>query len=299
VNLLVVGSVAFDNIETRAGEGKRLLGGSATYFSLAAAPFCTSRIVAVVGEDFTPEYEEVLTNRDIDIEGLQRAKGLTFAWGGTYSENFETRETQFTDLNVFADFSPELPASYRDSELVFLGNIQPSLQMDVLRQIDNPGLVAADTMNLWINDNREELLEVIRNIDILFINDEEAFLLTGRYPLLKAASMLLEMGPDRVVIKRGEHGAFLFGAGKNFYVPAFPLDDIVDPTGAGDSFAGAFMGYLAQEEELNDESFRKAMITASAVASYTCEGFGVEKLKRLTPEKVLSRSEEIQDLTSI
>lgn len=299
MKLLVVGSVAYDDIETRAGCRKRLLGGSATYFALAAAPFASARIVAVVGADFLEEHEELLMSRKACIKGLCREDGLTFAWGGKYSMNFETRETLYTDLNVFAGFRPELPKDYRDSDIVFLGNIQPSLQAEVLSQMKTPRLVAADTMNLWIRESRAELLELIKKVDVLFINDEEAFEISGEYPLRKAAAALLRLGPRRIVLKRGEHGAFLFGAGPDFFVPSYPLSEIIDPTGAGDSFAGAFLGHLAAAKNLEDAELRRAMLSAASVASFTCEGFGVERLAEVTLDEVKLRTTELARLTRV
>ncbi len=299
MKLLVVGSVAYDDIETRAGSRKRLLGGSATYFSLAAAPFAAARIVAVVGADFLDEHEALLKDRKACTRGLCREEGLTFAWGGRYSMNFETRETLFTDLNVFAGFKPELPKEYRESDLVFLGNIQPTLQLDVLAQMKKTRLVAADTMNLWIREAREPLLELLRKVDLLFLNDEEAFELSGAYPLKAAAEKLLTMGPKKLVLKRGEHGAFLFGAGPAFYVPSYPLSEIIDPTGAGDSFAGAFMGHLAAAKTLDDATMRRAMLSAASVASFTCEGFGVERLSEIRPDEVEARAADLARLTRV
>ncbi len=305
MSVLVVGSVAYDGIETPRGKVDRVLGGAGSYIALAASHFTTVRLVAIVGDDFAPEDEAVLRRRNIDLEGLERASGKTFFWQGVYSRNMNERRTLVTDLNVFADFRPRLPESYRDIPLILLGNIQPSLQQSVVDQATNRGFVAGDTMNYWIEGTPEELAQTIRGWDAILINDEEARQLSGEDGLRAAAQAIQAMGPTSVVIKRGEHGAALFQDDNCFLVPAYPLADITDPTGAGDAFAGGFMGWLDRcaGDRLADPSawqreLRRAVVYGSIMGSFCCEQFGVDGLRDLTMERIEARFREFQALTA-
>ncbi len=291
MSLLVVGSMAFDSIRSPFGEVEKVVGGSATYFSLAASYLAPVRLVSVVGADFPPEVVRMLGTRGIDTRGLAVAEGKTFHWKGYYEYDLNTAHTVATELNVFRDFSPVLPEEYRDTPYVFLGNIAPSLQMDILRQVRRPTLVALDTMNYWIESSPGPLREVIGKVDILMVNEGEIRMLTGEYNLVKAAKLVLGWGPSRVVIKRGEYGVLQLSDGAMFAAPAYPLETIFDPTGAGDSFAGGFMGYLAGlgAGEPADMDFRLATMYGSAIASFTVEAFSTEKLQNLTAEDISER----------
>ena len=296
--VLVVGSVAFDTIETRAGRREEILGGSASFASLAGALQAPFRIVAVVGEDFPQEHIDLLRGRGIDTAGIERKPGRTFRWSGRYAHDFSTRESLDTQLNVFEQFDPKLPEAFRRSDVLLLGNIVPELQLRVLDQmIERPRLVAADTMNFWITGRRDALLRVLERIDLLLINDEEAFQLSGEKSLVRAARAVQALGPRKLVIKRGEHGAFLFDELELFYCPGFPLDDVIDPTGAGDSFAGALLGWIAHHGP--DASLRRALVRATAVASFGVQGFGVEGLRDLREENVVERMEALRRLVAI
>lgn len=297
MSVVVVGSVAYDSVETPFGKHDDLLGGSATFFSISASVFTSPALVAVVGDDFRDEDVELLRQRGVGLEGLTRAAGRTFRWGGRYHANMNARDTLFTELNVFESFQPELPRSYREAPYVFLGNIHPSLQLSVLEQVESPRFVAADTMNLWIDITRDELVQMLGRIDALFLNDEEAQQLTGAYTMPRAARAIMEMGPKVVVIKRGEHGALLFGPDDTFYAPAFPLDDVVDPTGAGDCYAGGFMGYLAATDDISPENLRRAAVVGSLVASFSVQGFSVERLLGVDLGQVRERYQRFVDLT--
>jgi sugar/nucleoside kinase (ribokinase family) len=300
MSLLVVGSVAFDALETPFGKTDRTLGGAATYFSLAASLFAPVRLVGVVGDDFSREDEKVLRSRRIDLEGLERAPGKSFFWAGRYSADLRSRETLLTELNVFAAFQPKLPEAYRDSHFVFLGNIDPTLQRSVLEQMKRrPKLVALDTMNYWIERTPGELRKTLKLIDALLINDEEAYQLSDENNLLRAAKAILRMGPKTVVIKRGEYGSMLFHDGSILAVPAYPLEEVRDPTGAGDSFAGGFMGALADHGRATRHSIRRAMVFGSVLGSFAVERLGVERLKRLKRKEVDSRARELVRLTHI
>lgn len=294
MSLLVVGSVAFDAIETPFGKTERTVGGAATYFSLAAALLSPVRLVGVVGEDFSASDEAVFRGRKIDLAGLERAAGNSFFWAGRYSSDLRSRETLRTDLNVFAAFAPKLPEAYRDSSFVFLGNIDPKLQQNVLKQMRRrPKLVALDTMNYWISGSREELVKTLKLIDALLINDEEVCQLAGEGNLLRAARKILRMGPKALVIKRGEYGSMLFHGNSILAVPAYPLEEVRDPTGAGDSFAGGFMGYLASHRQANHISLRRSMVYGSVLGSFAVEKLGVERLRTLKRREVESRSREL------
>lgn len=289
MSLLVVGSVAYDSVETAAGKVDRALGGSATFFSMASALLAPSYVVAVVGEDFRQGDLERLARRGIDVGGIQRVPGETFRWGGRYSTHFETRETLFTELNVFSDFSPQIPQAQASADLVFLANIHPALQLDVLRQMRRPRFVAMDTMGFWISGERDKLLEVLLQVDALFLNDEEAYQLSGTGNLLQAARRIRELGPQTLVIKRGEFGSVLFHEGQALTVPAVMLERVVDPTGAGDTFAGGFMGYLACQPQVDAAALQGAMVTGTLLASFCCEDFSVDALERANLEAFLAR----------
>lgn len=300
MSLLVVGSVAFDGIQTPFGSAERTLGGAATYFALAASLLAPVRLVAVVGDDFSPKDRAVFTQRKIDLAGLERATGKSFFWAGRYSDDLRTRETLVTELNVFAEFQPKLPEAYRESRFVFLGNIDPTLQRHVLSQMKRrPALVALDTMNYWISRTPEELAKTLRLIDALLINDEEACQIAGEHNLLRAAKRIFSMGPKAVVIKRGEYGAMLFHRDAILAVPAYPLEKVHDPTGAGDSFAGGFMGYLARHKKIDHASLRRAMIYGSVMGSFAVEQLGIERLRKLTRQEVEARARALVRMTSI
>jgi sugar/nucleoside kinase (ribokinase family) len=285
VSILVVGSVAYDSVETPGDRRTRLLGGSASYFALAAAGMAPVRIVAVVGEDFRAEDLALLGSRGADVSGIQRLTGQTFHWSGRYHHDLIERDTLLTDLGVFADFRPEIPPGWQDTPYLFLANIQPDLQHHVLNGTTGPRLVVLDTMNLWIETARQELLSVLREIDVLLVNDSEARLLTGEPGLARAAAAIRALGPARVVVKKGEHGALLFGRDSVLAVPGLLLEQVVDPTGAGDSFAGGFLGYLAAQgadRDSPDDVFRHAMLEGTVTASFCPERFGVEGLLHIT-----------------
>jgi sugar/nucleoside kinase (ribokinase family) len=293
-SLLVVGSVAFDTIHNHLGSHDRVIGGSATYASLAASQLADVRLVGVVGQDFPREAVNMLRSRGIDTTGLEVAIGETFHWEGRYSDDLTSRETIQTDLNVFADFNPKIPASFQDSEFVMLGNIAPQLQLHVLDQVQRPKLVIADTMNLWIDTALDPLKELLTRIDILVINEEEARQLTGYHHPLAVAEALRVMGPETVIVKRGEYGALLFLEEDIFCAPAYPLKSVADPTGAGDSFAGGFLGYLAKNGHTD---LRQAVICGSATASFCVQDVGVGALQELTPEHLDRRIKDFRELT--
>jgi sugar/nucleoside kinase (ribokinase family) len=298
VSLLVVGSVAYDALESPYGKVERTLGGAATYFSVAASFFTHVNLVAVVGDDFHPRDEAIFKTRSIDIEGLERAEGKCFFWAGRYSDNLNERVTLVTDLNVFAAFKPRLPESYRKSKFVFLANIAPDLQRDVLHQVKGkPKLVAMDTMNYWIERTNDDLRKTLRHVDILMINDSETRQLSNEHNLLRAAKHIFKMGPRTLIIKRGEYGALLVDKNGVFCVPAFPLEEPHDPTGAGDSFAGGFMGYLASAGTATDAHLRRAMIYGSVLGSFTVERFGLERLLKLKKSEMHARARHFLKLT--
>ncbi len=299
MSIVVVGSVAYDTVETAREKRERQLGGSASYFSIAARGRGPVRCVGVVGEDFRDEDLQLLRSHGADTEGIVRTAGKSFHWAGRYHADMIERDTLATELGVFADFQPEIPAAWRDSEYLFLANIHPSLQLHVLDQMTSPGLVALDTMNLWIETKPDELREVLARVDILLVNDGEARQLTGLRSLARAAAAIAELGPKRVIIKKGEHGAIYFGLDSVLAVPALILDDVVDPTGAGDSFAGGFMGALAEsgaDRHDGDEVFRQAMLDGTVTASFCPEGFSVEGLIALTDEAYARRLQTLRDM---
>jgi sugar/nucleoside kinase (ribokinase family) len=298
VSLLVVGSVAYDALESPYGKVDRTLGGAATYFSVSASFFTQVNLVAIVGDDFDPKDEAILKKRAIDIEGLERKEGKCFFWAGRYSENLNERVTLVTDLNVFAEFKPRLPEKYRNSKFVFLANIAPDLQRDVLHQVKGtPKLVAMDTMNYWIERTNAELRETLKHVDILMINDSETRQLSSEHNLLRAAKHIFKMGPSTLVVKRGEYGAMLVDKHGVFCVPAFPLEEPHDPTGAGDSFAGGFMGYLAGAGSTSDAALRRAMVYGSVLGSFTVERFGLERLLHLKRPEIHARARHFLKLT--
>jgi sugar/nucleoside kinase (ribokinase family) len=298
VSLLVVGSVAFDGVESPYGKVARTLGGAATYFSVAASFFTPVHLVAIVGDDFTDLDAKIFHDRRIDCEGLERAIGKSFFWAGKYSENLNERITLTTELNVFADFKPKLPERYRASKYVFLANIAPDLQRDVLQQVrKRPKIAALDTMNYWIERSNEDLRETLRHVDILMINDAETRQLSSEHNLLRAAKHIFKMGPSTLVVKRGEYGAMMVDKRGVFCVPAFPLEEPHDPTGAGDSFAGGFMGYLASAGDQSDSSLRRAMVYGSVMGSFTVEKFGLDRLKTLKRTEIHARARHFAKLT--
>jgi sugar/nucleoside kinase (ribokinase family) len=304
MSLIVVGSVAYDGVETPHGKVDRMLGGAATYISLAASYFTKVGIVAVVGDDFAKEDTDLLAGHGVDLEGLERVPGKTFFWAGKYTPDMNDRETLTTDLNVFADFNPKLPASYLDAPYLLMGNIQPRLQSGVRSQMKKLRLAGGDTMNFWIKDFREELLATIRGWDFLLINDAEARMLSGHDNLRKAASTILGMGPHTLVIKRGEYGALLFHRDRHFMAPGYLLEDVFDPTGAGDCFAGGFIGHLAGQGvspsngDIDFADLRRAVIYGSVMGSFCCEKFGVDRFRTLTREEIDGRYQEFKNCTS-
>ena len=308
MSILVVGSVAFDSLETPSGKRSRVLGGAATHFALASSFFTPTRVIGVVGEDFLPEHERVLTDKGVDTRGIERAPGKSFHWTGSYLTDLNAAETLATDLNVFAEFAPKIPADYEDSEFLFLANIDPVLQLRVRRQMTGVKMVAGDTMNYWIGAHRENLLPVLRELDVLLINDGEARMLSGESNGLRAAERVLELGPKTLIVKHGEFGATAyfssrsFGDGvmrRPFRSPALPLSEIVDPTGAGDSFAGGFYGYMASQPALTPEVFRRAMFYGSVMGSFAVERFGTERLQETTKAEVEARFAQLRELSHL
>jgi sugar/nucleoside kinase (ribokinase family) len=297
--ITVVGSVAYDTIETPAGRRERCLGGAATYFSLAASFFTDVRVIAIVGEDFGKKQEAVFQARNIDTRGIEHTAGKSFFWEGSYLENLNEAKTHNTELNVFAVFEPKIPDAYRDSEFLFLANIDPVLQRRVRDAMPDVKLVAGDTMNYWIKDHRPALLEVLKGLDILLINDTETKMLADNNNLLQAARAVMALGPKTLVVKHGEYGASLFHGTKIFKSPALPLEEVVDPTGAGDSFAGGFFGYLASQPEQTPAAFRHAMFYGSVMGSFACERFGTERLQALTRAEIDERFTLFRELTHL
>lgn len=297
MSLLVVGSVAFDSVKTPFGEREEILGGSATYFSTAASYFTDVNLVAVVGEDF-PEHDiNFLKSRGINVEGLERQSGKTFRWKGEYGFQLNEANTLETHLNVFETFRPTIPQSYSDSEVVFLANIDPELQNEVLRQVNSPKIIACDTMNFWISGKRESLLNTLKSVDVLIINDGEARQLAMEANLIKAAGVIRSYGPKHVIVKRGEYGALMFNSKSVFAAPAYPLESVFDPTGAGDSFAGGFLGYLASTRNFTEASMRQAVIFGSVMASFVVEDFSLNRIRALDYEEILNRYREFKRLT--
>ncbi len=299
MKLLVVGSLAYDDVETPAGTRTRQLGGSVTYFSVAASYFTDVAIIGIVGEDFAPEHRKLLDHRGIDTSGIQIAEGDTFHWSGSYLKDLNDAETLATDLNVFANFNPQVAEAHRSIPYLFLANCDPATQQSVLDQMtDELQFVAGDTMNHWIVEKRTPLDRVMTQLDFSIINEAEARMYTGKTNLVDVAESILDQGPDNVIIKRGEYGAVLYNDNQRFIVPAYPVQNIIDPTGAGDSFAGGFMGYISATEKYDPETFRQAVIAASVIASFAVEGFGLERLAGITTEEIIDRFFEFEDLTT-
>ncbi len=299
MNLLVIGTLAFDNIETPYDKRENVLGGSATHFAHAAGFFGGVRLVGVVGTDFGDEHLEKFRAMGIDCAGVEVAEGKTFRWSGRYEADWNTRVTLDTQLNVFADFDPRVPAEARDVDYVFLANAEPKIQMKALDQCKSPKLVVADTMNLWIDIAKEDLLALLKRIHGLVLNDEEARMLTGEANLITAARKVLDLGPDFVILKKGEHGAFLVGKDMHFSLPAYPVESVVDPTGAGDSFAGGFMGYIASVQNIQPQTLRRAMLYGTVTASYCVQGFGVEELQKRQRTDVETRFNDLLSIVTL
>lgn len=306
MSILVVGSVAFDNVVTPSGKKDNLLGGAATYFALAASYFTEVRVVGVVGEDFSAEHENILKKRGVDTRGIEHAKGKTFRWGGQYLDNLNEAKTDFTDLNVFENFQPRIPAEYKNTEFLFLANIHPTLQATVRRELSGAKLTGGDTMNYWIRGTNAELRDTLRLIDILTINDTEAKMLANESNLPRAAQKVLAMGPKALVIKHGEYGATIFfregafGVGRHpFRAPALPIEEVKDPTGAGDSFAGGFMGYIASQQQVNREVIKRALFYGGVMGSFAVEQFGTERLQTLSREEIDARFQIFRELTHL
>ena len=299
MSLLVVGSVALDSVYTPFGETADALGGSAVYFSVAGSVLAPVQVVGVIGEDYPVEELDRLSARGIDWSGVERAPGESFRWKGKYSYDLQSRETLETRLGVFAAFEPKLPASHRNAKFLFLGNIDPVLQMGVLDQVQRPELVVCDTMNYWIQGKRDELLQLLRRVDVLMVNDSEARELSGDWNIHRAARWILERGPKRVVIKQGEYGALLMEPGRTFYAPAFPLEEVFDPTGAGDAFAGGFMAYLARTRATSAEAMRRAMVYGATMGSFAVSGFGLRGFDGIGMADVLQRVQQFGELTHV
>src|SRR3954454_13494678 len=306
MSILVVGSVAFDDVTSPSGSVKNILGGAATYFSLAASYFTEVRVVAVVGEDFGREQEDVFRKHKVDTRGLERSKGKSFRWGGTYVDNLNEAKTDYTDLNVFETFQPRIPKEYADTDFLFLANIQPTLQADVRRHMNQVRLTGCDTMNYWINRTPKELAETLKLVDVLLINDTEAKMLAHESNLPRAANKVLALGPKALVIKHGEYGATVFfregafGIGRHpFRAPTLPLEVVKDPTGAGDSFAGGFMGYLASQGEITRQTLKRAMFYGGVMGSFAVEDFGTRRLQRVTKKEIEDRFKMFQELTHL
>jgi sugar/nucleoside kinase (ribokinase family) len=297
MSILVVGSVAYDTVETPLGRAERVLGGSASFFSVAAAFFTPVNLVGVVGQDFGEAELAAFRGRPIDLTGLERMQGKTFHWQGKYSQDLNSRDTICTELNVFEFFEPKIPAGYRGSELVFLGNIDPGLQRRVLEQVERPRVVACDTMNFWIKGKPRELRETLAKVQVLLINDQEARELSGEWNLVRAARAIRAMGPHTLVVKKGEHGVLMFGEEGSFAAPALPLETVVDPTGAGDTFAGGFLGYLASAPDLGDAPLRRAVVMGSTLASFCVEAFSLDRLLTLTRPEIDARYGVFERLT--
>lgn len=297
MSVLVVGSVALDTVKTPFGEAEEVLGGAAVYSSVAASLFTNVRMVGVVGSDFPEEHIELLSRRSIDLIGLQKKEGETFRWLGEYNYNLNEAQTLDTRLNVFEDFRPEIPEVYRDSELVFLANIDPELQLQVLEQVQSPKVVACDTMNFWIDGKREALLELLKRVDIIILNDAETRQLANEPNLVKAANILRSLGPRYIIIKKGEHGVLMFTGSSAFSAPAYPLEYIFDPTGAGDTFAGGFMGYLDACDGLEESNLRKAIVFGSVLASFAVEKFSLKRLARVHIGEAKDRFREFKRMS--
>lgn len=298
--LLIVGTLAFDAIETPFGKTDKILGGAATFIGLAASQFdVNSAIISVIGDDFPQAYLDLLSEKNIDLSGVEIVKGgKTFYWKGKYHNDLNTRDTLVTELNTLADFNPVVPENFKDADVVMLGNLHPNIQLSVIEQMSSrPKLIVLDTMNFWMDNSWDELIKVISKIDVLTINDEEARQLTKEYSLVKAAAEIQTMGPKYVVIKKGEHGALLFHKENIFFAPALPLEEVFDPTGAGDTFAGGFVGYIAESRNISFENLKNAIIHGSNLASFCVEQFGTERMQKLKKEEVNQRLAQFEELT--
>jgi sugar/nucleoside kinase (ribokinase family) len=298
MTVLVVGSVALDSVETPFGKATDVLGGSATFFAASASLLAPVQVVGVVGDDYPLGKLDPLRRREVDFSGLEQAEGRSFRWRGRYRHDLNTAETLETHLGVFSSFRPKIPEAFRRAPFVFLGNIDPRLQLDVLKQVERPKLVACDTMNFWIESRRPDLLELLQHVDLITLNDAEARQLSEHNNLLKAARWILDRGPKHVIIKKGEHGAFMFTSKTVFFAPAYPLEDVFDPTGAGDSFAGGFMGYLARTADLSEENMRRAVVYGSAMGSFAVEKFSIERLLELDHRQLRDRVTEFRRLVA-
>ena len=299
MGILVVGSVALDSVKSAHGEAEEVLGGSATYFAWAASYFAPVNLVAAIGEDFPVEHRDLLERKGIDLEGLEVRKGKTFRWSGRYGEDPNERETVSLCLNVFQDFHPRLSRSCRQAEYIFLANIDPELHLQILEQLKKPVFVVTDTMDIWIEKRRELLLQTLKKTDILLLNDSEAVQLTGEHNLVKAARSLLSLGPERIIIKKGEHGAMLFSPRGCFITPAYPVDGVKDPTGAGDSFAGGLVGYIAQQGGIQDGVVRRGIVYGTVLASFTVEDFSIKRLENLTREDIEKRYSDFERMVAL
>lgn len=298
MSVLVVGSVALDSVETPFGRTDDALGGSATYFAASASHHTRVQLVGVVGADYPVDQLRELESRGVDLSGLEHAAGESFRWRGRYRHDLNSAETLETRLGVFSHFRPKIPEQFRTAKYVFLGNIDPRLQLDVLEQVHKAKLVACDTMNFWIESRRDDLIKLLGRVDLITLNDAEARQLTEKANLVKAARWIMEHGPRTVVIKKGEHGAFMFHTDRVFYAPAFPLEEVFDPTGAGDSFAGGFMGYLAKTDDLSEANFRRAVIFGSVMGSFVVEGFSIARLLEINADDIARRMAEFQRLVA-
>ena len=297
--VLIVGSVAFDDVETPAGRRERSLGGSANYFAMGASHFTPVRLVAVVGQDFPADHMKVLENRGVDLAGLEQTDGRTFFWRGRYGKYFGDAETLDTQLNVFADFQPKVPAAYQNSKYLFLGNIHPSLQSDVVDQVSQAELIGCDTMNFWIGGELDALLGLLKKINLLVINEGEARLLSGENNLFKAVEIIKTMGPQIIIVKKGAHGAVLFHPDGKFFVPAYPLDELKDPTGAGDSFASGLMGYIAQQNKMDFDTFKVAMLYGTVMASFACQDFSFDRVAALSMDEIQNRFNNLKSMITL
>lgn len=298
MSVLVVGSVALDSVETPFGRADEALGGSATYFSASASHHTPVQLVGVVGDDYPVERLQDLSARGVDLSGLERMDGESFRWRGRYRHDLNVAETLETRLGVFSHFRPKIPAQFRRAKYVFLGNIDPRLQLDVLDQVERPKLVACDTMNFWIESRRPDLMRLLERVHLITLNDAEARQLSEEANLVKAARWILARGPSTVIIKKGEHGAFMFHAGRVFYAPAYPLESVFDPTGAGDSFAGGFMGHLARTDDLSEANLRRAVVSGSVMGSFVVEGFSITRLLEVNRDDIARRTAEFHQLVA-
>ena len=298
MTVLVVGSVALDSVETPFGKADNVLGGSANFFAASASHLTPVQLVGVVGNDYPIDDLQALAKRGVDLAGLEQAEGASFRWRGRYRHDLNVAETLETHLGVFSNFSPKIPAQFRKAPFVFLGNIDPRLQLDVLTQVERPKLVACDTMNFWIESRRPDVLKLLERVDCITLNDAEARQLTEQNNLVKAAQWIMKQGPSLVIIKKGEHGAFMFTKGTVFFAPAYPLEEVFDPTGAGDSFAGGFMGYIARTGDMSEESLRRAVVYGSAMGSFAVEKFSIERLLTVDAQQLQSRVKEFRRLVA-